>query len=704
MTKKTIFDEIHDIKDLVDSINKVLVAESYPEVTLNPYGPVNLETRKQQLVDSLEKIRTSLVNFKDSNDTILHGNVNTQVDGKLPSDQKSDSESDSLINIKKILTSFKVDIGCDGNIHKAAVSYAIDDVHDEKKLFEKLENLIAKPSPAISADEILNDVNLKNGVLTKSVINHGATLNIRIPPVVSSLIKQNDLIKVICGNDINHWSLKYFQFIWFGWESNPQYYHGNSNIAIVPTNQPESSNLPPTENQDTTLVQEPQLNVGDGLSQDLTKNIESLNNLETGINVDSNLENEANKNEVLTKVASNSIIMEIEEVSKKNTENEMDVDIDKKSNITAHINSDFEAVGAENTNVEAIKDINLTQDTEADIKPMPEKVKLNCFYNLVARFEPFIWCCSSTIKSIQSAMSLDEQFSENYKSPDNTVPLILLPSGDGSSLESLVSRDSPMSENGDNNRCYTVKKIEEAQMEIAFECLNPCLQAFALCRVPIFQLEKLIDILPIIRRQIVFNELLSSCFSVNRVCLTNNEGLNELKSSQNKKYHVDVQTNPRYPFSLILRVTFIQIPSLECNYEQNNSLSDYKISTIKMDTEANAQQTCVDLDQQGMDIEDKDSSERSEKCIRDELFITVEHGGAIKAKVVFKSELESHLAGKSEGLFPSDNKITNSGLDYSLDNDITNAEANDKISKVANICCDVPIIISRWVEYRNTIG
>ncbi|OMJ22923.1 hypothetical protein AYI69_g5198 [Smittium culicis] len=220
MTKKTIFDEIHDIKDLADSINKVLAAESYPEVTLNPYGPINLETKKQQLVDSLEKIRTSLVNFKNSNDSFLHGNVKAQNDGNLSADQKSESDSDSLINIKKILTSFKsksdkqiqtstlyrdlkncrielesaafekikhqilqttsssltkisnwkkyfkklcsslglnyyeddsnksnisstvtvfgdifvldVDIGCDGNIHKAAVSYAIDDVHDEK--------------------------------------------------------------------------------------------------------------------------------------------------------------------------------------------------------------------------------------------------------------------------------------------------------------------------------------------------------------------------------------------------------------------------------------------------------------------------------------------------------------------------------------------------------------------------------------------
>ncbi|OMJ22922.1 hypothetical protein AYI69_g5197 [Smittium culicis] len=517
------------------------------------------------------------------------------------------------------------------------------------------------------------------------------------------LIKRKDLIEVICGNDINHWSLKYFQFIWFGWESNPQYYHGNSKKALAPINQPEGSNLPPTENQVTALVQEPQLNIGEGLRQDLTKSIESFS-IATVINVEANLENGTGKNEALTKATSSNIPMEIEEITKKNNESEMDVDIEKKTSITTHTNSNFEAVGAENTNVEAIKNINLMQDTETDINPMSEKVKLNCFYNLVARFEPFIWCCSSTIKSIQSAMNPNQKFSDNQNGTDNTIPLILLPSGDGSSLESLASRDSLMSENGDNNRCYTVKKIEEAQMEIAFECLNPCLQAFALCRVPIFQLEKLLDMLPIVRRQIVFNELLSSCFSVNRVCETNSEVLNEPKSSQSKKYHVDVQTNPRYPFSLILRVTFIQIPSLECNYEQSNSLSEYKISTIKMDTEAKAQQTCVDLNQQGMEIEDKAESEKGEKCIRDELFLTVENGGIIKAKVVFKSEIESHLAGRSEGLFPSDNKITNSGLDYSLDNDITNAKANEKISKVANICCDVPIVISRWVEYRNTIG
>ncbi|OLY81882.1 hypothetical protein AYI68_g4010 [Smittium mucronatum] len=642
MTVLSIHHEINAIKDLAHSINSDLISEAYPEASLNPFGPKNLEIQKQRLLDSLQKIKTGLLNFNNAKSSFLRDCQNIPLISDLSTPTLSDLEAIDRLNVKKVLTTFKskgekqnlvstlyrdlkacrtdldlvsfekirfqvlhsspsydirisnwrkylkklseriglnhyeddsgkenvfttvticgdvfvldVDIGNDGNIHKAAVSYAIDDVHDgndnlsrlypnlsffikSKKQCEDLKSLLIAPNSNMTSQELIDLINNKNGVLSYSCIDQGATLTIRIPPIVTCNIDHNELLQIASGKSVLHHCLDYSQSVWFGWEANPRAFHKLSK-------QISSNNF---DNEKSDILD---LNAKD-----------------------------KNKDNDCTLESKNENIMEIETIADPSVKLEgalAGVPVIKvEGDILLPKSDDFGSVKPKGMEMEDTH-LGVGNPQEAAI----DSFELNngCFYTQVARFEPYIWCCPNTINSITKIIESDFEVYSNQQNYVENDPFVLIPSSEGFALESLVSRDSVLSENGDDNRLYSVKRVEE-------------------------------------------------------------------------------------------------IASVAAHHEDDHHDNDIhmKESHFKME---NKETHCI----HGVSI-------------RDEILLAVGSGGVITAKLVSKNDQRDFRMRRTNNLNPN---LSASGEH--------NTASNDLITRISNSCSDVPTIVAHWAEYRAKRG
>ncbi|PVZ98573.1 hypothetical protein BB558_005423 [Smittium angustum] len=671
MSGNSILSEIDKIGKNITLATNLSQNEEYPEAILNSFGPNNIVNKKAEFLNSIARIRNALEDhrktrheiYKEFDQSQVNRNVENSNDDKdkrksvnLEDEQYTISfynEYDSILLIVEQGLSyyeeetnkpqesttltlygeiFVLDIFLDenGNAAKASVTYATEDGHNGKidtlllkylenyqldkfeinvtslahqdwqsrglkigyftksiKVYERLKDQVNKDSK-ITRSDIVEAANFKNGLVLTNSGYQGTSLVFRIPPVIYTPLSDGELIDISKDKVDNHWSYKYMQLMWFGWESRP---HLNFNETHQSEKDPLHSGIATnvasnTTNPESILVQDN--NVKSNYMMDIT-NSDGLGEIPVGQKVGGN---------------------------------------DRTGNI-----------------------LSLSERSD--------------FEGLVARLEPYIWCSSATINSLNTAVtSKNKSNSELYfdgLGNNDIYSVSPVSASEGSTLEWLASRDSMTSEYPRSNQLYCSKCIPGTEMELAFECLKPSIQAFSLCRIPLTEPEHVFDILPIIRRQLVFNELIASCFSSNRNISENVNSMTLLT-----RYHINIETNPKYPFSLLICVSYVHPPATA--FYSNNSKPDDDSGSLGI-------------------FKDKEEMKELPK-ICDEILLNVGINGVISSSVLRKSngELDNE---KMDVVEP---------VGIAFDKDDVSVKL---LESVCNNTCDIPTTLAKWIKIRS---
>ncbi|KAJ2777015.1 hypothetical protein GGI15_004650 [Coemansia interrupta] len=141
-------------------------------------------------------------------------------------------------------------------------------------------------------------------------------------------------------------------------------------------------------------------------------------------------------------------------------------------------------------------------------------------YSIVARLESPMPACALTVKRIMTAVSSDAKVELLAQSSDSANEGATLDSPrlleDAPTLENMVyceCAEKPIAATLVPTACKPAVKQIIAGRTVTVELDAPQIRAWALHRIPLSHPRNVLSIVPVLRRQAVFNELLASCFS-----------------------------------------------------------------------------------------------------------------------------------------------------------------------------------------------
>ncbi|KAJ2449204.1 hypothetical protein EV183_005024 [Coemansia sp. RSA 2336] len=124
-------------------------------------------------------------------------------------------------------------------------------------------------------------------------------------------------------------------------------------------------------------------------------------------------------------------------------------------------------------------------------------------YTLVARLTPELLACALTVRSIMAAVG---HKADGSPSMSQVSPRLL---EDAPTLERLVHA-SCQNDNADE---LLQGRHRVGQTTLVVKLESPQIRAWNISRIPIDSMHQILDIVPLLRRQAIFNELLASCFT-----------------------------------------------------------------------------------------------------------------------------------------------------------------------------------------------
>ncbi|PVV01459.1 hypothetical protein BB560_004121 [Smittium megazygosporum] len=190
----------------------------------------------------------------------------------------------------------------------------------------------------------------------------------------------------------------------------------------------------------------------------------------------------------------------------------------------------------------------------------------SCF-RLVCRFYPNIWCSKQTILAIDSELvsknkSLSmvdsrEMDGEYHEQPQQNL------------LEDLIIKDSKICRDLEDLEKPTSKYLPNVNSALAFERPEPSIEGFSLCKIAINEAHDVFRLLPIVRRQVVFNNIYSSCYS--------KFGFSESSNGEIKQYRIKVLTSNDHPYTLLVYIGTVEgFPSISVGHPDFNTKKDWK--------------------------------------------------------------------------------------------------------------------------------
>ncbi|PVU92101.1 hypothetical protein BB561_004038 [Smittium simulii] len=398
-----------------------------------------------------------------------------------------------------------------------------------------------------SKDLLVDAINKNNGIVIENLKFHGPSLVFRMAPIAYESIQDIDFVNIFKSNNNTHWSLKYSNTMWFGWES-----------AII---------------------------------------------FKKKSQVD-------NKNEISTKTVDQT-------QNDTNTADEPDVTVDVNMELNGHR-----------------------------------------IYSLVARFQPYIWCAVQTVEAIQRYVESSKNFEAN-RAVSNIIYSDVGKVQNEIFLENLVCRDNLLSENYSSEQDINIKAIPNRT--------NPNIRGYALCRVPIGRIDDIGKLLPIIRRQIIFNELLSSGFT--------NRAQESDHNESDSKYNIKLETNKMYPFSILVYIKDLGLSGMDTKSINNKNYFGLEISEEVVENTVN-----LDTNDEGR------------------LMLKVGINGEIKVNTLNGTSIEKDLKNKM---------VIDSRMDINepdameIDSGENDYSKNDEeLSLIANKSCDISIICCKWLSFQ----
>ncbi|KAJ2126293.1 hypothetical protein IW147_000041 [Coemansia sp. RSA 720] len=176
----------------------------------------------------------------------------------------------------------------------------------------------------------------------------------------------------------------------------------------------------------------------------------------------------------------------------------------------------------------------LETDPTADAKD--QNTAYSIPYTLVARVSPALPSCALTVRQIMAATG------HSASSVSHDSPRLL---EDAPTLERLVCA----------NTTRTVHNVGATKMQINMEA--PQIRAWSISRVPIAHMREIMEVVPLLRRQAVFNELLGSCAAVEDSGSGEHAANITVKTFANDPFRIDmyVQAEQGISMGVVLRVT-----------------------------------------------------------------------------------------------------------------------------------------------------
>ncbi|KAI9477572.1 hypothetical protein LPJ78_000025 [Coemansia sp. RSA 989] len=124
-------------------------------------------------------------------------------------------------------------------------------------------------------------------------------------------------------------------------------------------------------------------------------------------------------------------------------------------------------------------------------------------YTLVARLAPELLACALTVRSIMAAVG---HKADGSPSMSQVSPRLL---EDAPTLERLIHANY----NNDNTDELLQARHQINQTSLVVKLESPQIRAWNISRIPINSMHQILDIVPLLRRQAIFNELIASCFT-----------------------------------------------------------------------------------------------------------------------------------------------------------------------------------------------
>ncbi|KAJ2223786.1 hypothetical protein IWW45_008251 [Coemansia sp. RSA 485] len=304
-------------------------------------------------------------------------------------------------------------------------------------------------------------------------------------------------------------------------------------------------------------------------------------------------------------------------------------------------------------------------------------------YTMVAWLESPLPACALTVRKIMAAVSPDSKVEVLSPSTDSTAETLSLDSPrlleDAPTLEHLVFKEYVAKQDVSGSagpldpQEMTLPLLAEAAAEdsklrkssihtingqsVAVELEAPQIRAWSICRIPLNHPCNILSVVPLLRRQAVFNELLASCFSTSD---------NSAATSK-----VSVKTYANDPF----RIDFVFIN------QQTMSLDAGDVGKRPKNTSDEEQQ------QQSMDVED--SGENTES--QDGMSV----GQGVILRVIEATGEILAWTHQSLGISPTTDLL--SAMSGVATNSLKKTTSHKNLSAVANISNSIPMI-AYWLK------
>ncbi|OMH85386.1 hypothetical protein AX774_g1068 [Zancudomyces culisetae] len=435
-------------------------------------------------------------------------------------------------------------------------------------------------------------------------VRPGATMLVQMMPIVWQAIPETEFEDLCAGSLSEHWSYRFSQLIWYVWE-------GRLDVSSkLDSDKMEVDEIPDLSTKET-----------DGVTQDASGG--NTNAVETG--VEAKVEEGAEDTVGTNSEMKDSVYTEMATGTGVETDTDTQVDLGNSQINSTDMNvDDNEKIKQEEEQVQ-VQSMEIAPEsapeidsiTEDDMKKEKEKEKekkssLLTFDNvaLVAKLIPKLWCCEKTITELNSAMrhtlssSSSSSSSSGGSDVDVDVDLDKYEFGNRISdytLEKLVLTDSVIPLHFDTESLGCIKHLPQTNTDLEVRCRNPSLKPYLVERIPlndINQTRLFVPVSPItkiftkiLRRQFVFNSLLTSCY----VPI-------ESLSGSPTRYLVDIETFQDSPFTLDTKVSLISstqgcvlVEHLSFSVELNGIISASVRYTSKDFAEKEQQNSLVSL-------------------------------------------------------------------------------------------------------------
>ncbi|KAJ2222508.1 hypothetical protein IWW45_008585, partial [Coemansia sp. RSA 485] len=305
-------------------------------------------------------------------------------------------------------------------------------------------------------------------------------------------------------------------------------------------------------------------------------------------------------------------------------------------------------------------------------------------YTMVAWLESPLPACALTVRKIMAAVSPDSKVEVLSPSTDSTAETLSLDSPrlleDAPTLEHLVFKEYVAKQDVSGSagpldpQEMTSPVLAEAAAEnpklrkssihiingqsVAVELEAPQIRAWSICRIPLSHPCNILSVVPLLRRQAVFNELLASCFSTSD---------NSAATSK-----VSVKTYANDPFRI--DVVFIN--------QQTMSSDAGDVGKRPKNTSDEEQQ------QQSMDVEDSGENTESQDGI-------MSVGQGVILRVIEATGDILAWTHQSLGISPTTDLL--SAMSGVATNSLKKTTSHKNLSAVANISNSIPMI-AYWLK------